>query len=151
MHALCDRRRPPGPRPSGPRQARVAVGLVLLLGLLPGCEETSCTPTQTEAAPATLADAGAPTASAVLEARLTAAGAPLPGATLEFDVRRRGGEFSFVAEGATGADGVARVDLKEEAGRILAGATADAFRARFDGDGVHCSSSDEAEVRVLGT
>ena len=118
---------------------------LLALVALPACyTDGSCVPTRTTANAATKVDLTAPLKSATISARLTAEDEPLDGLRLAFEVMDDGGSV-YEAAATTGADGVARVDLKRaDPEALVALARADRFRATFVGDGEYCRSSDDA-------
>lgn len=119
--------------------------------LLPACEDRDCRPTKTAASDAALVDAGDVGSSAVLEARLTSRGEPVSGRTMEFHLRRQVGGMEYAGSAETGADGVARLDLKEDLVELADDAAADSFRALFQGDGRYCASRGEADFDLVGT
>jgi hypothetical protein len=127
----------------------LVVALPALLGMSGDCDSADCTPTTTEATRADKLDLTAASRSAVLEARLTADDKPLAGKTLRFAVLADGAEV-FFETAATGADGKARIDLKQvRLDALQAIVRGDQFRATFGGDSTYCSSADDADFRVL--
>lgn len=135
------------------QRSRLLLGLVaavLSLGMSGDCE-SSCEPTTTDAETADKVDLTAVGRSSTLGAKLTvsATGQLLSGKTLRFAVFDDDAEV-YAENGSTGSDGVARIDLKRVELPALQGlARGDEFRAAFAGDSTYCSSSDDADFRVL--
>ena len=136
---------------TAPRSSRIGLATVTCALLLPACEYRDCRPTNTDARDAAIVDAGDVPSSGVLEARLTSRGKPLPGKTILFHLRRKVGGMEFAGSVRTGADGVARVDLKDDLVDFADDAVAESFQAVFDGDGRYCGSRDEAELDLVRT
>lgn len=131
---------------------RILLGVLLLPLLIAACENTAtCTPTTTEAEAADKVDLTAVGRSSTLGATLTVSGTgqALSGKTLKFSVFDDDAQV-YRDEGSTGSDGSTRIDLKKiEPGALQGLARGDEFRAAFEGDSTYCSSSDDAEFRVL--
>ncbi len=123
------------------RTLRIAAAALCFFPLS-GCEiDTNCTRTTTSARRADKVNVAAVSSSSVVEATLRTASGPLDGRTLTFEVLDDDAAV-YTAEGTTGSNGTARVDLKRaDAGALLAIVRADAFRASFGGDGTYCASS----------
>lgn len=115
--------------------------------LLPGCE-SACRETEMDARDAALVDAGDASSSAVLEARLTSGDRAVRGRTVVFYVVD-GNRRELAGSSVTGDDGTARLDLKDRPLELAGNATAESFRAVFDGDGRYCSSRDAAELDLV--
>lgn len=127
------------------RSLRLLAPLLALAGLT-ACtyEAGTCTPTRTAANAATKVDLTSPLKSATISAKLTAGDEALDGVRLTFEVMDDGGTV-YEAAATTGADGVAKVDLKRaDPEALVALARADRFRATFAGDSEYCRSSDDA-------
>lgn len=125
----------------------------LALVLLTGCytDATNCTPTTLEAEDADKVDLRAVSRSSVLKATLRTAAGPVGGKRLIFEVRDDG---ATVYEGGARTDsrGAGSYDLKRvDQTALVALARGDEYLVTFDGDTTYCSSSDEADFRVLNT
>lgn len=127
---------------------RLVLVLCLLAAISFSACEDGCTPTETAASESKVANLESVASSGVLSARLTSGTSPIPGKTIEFWIDQAG-EQKLAGEGQTGGDGVATLDLKTRPVPLATGAVARSYEARFDYDGQYCSSSDEAEFKVV--
>ena len=132
------------------RSCRTVVALLACVSfLMPACRK-GCTETTMDARDAALVDAGSVTSSAVLEARLTSEGDPLEGRKVEFHVETELGD-ELAGYARTDADGVARLDLKQDLAELVEDATSDRYGAGFRGRGKYCGSLDEADLDLVAT
>ena len=123
--------------------------VVMALGMSGDCESVDCERTTTEAETANKVDLTVGRSSTLAATLRAGDGTGLSGKPLRFAVLDDGAEV-YHAEGSTGSDGVARVDLKRvDVGALQGLARADEFRASFAGDTTYCSSSDDADFRVV--
>jgi hypothetical protein len=123
----------------------------LALTSVTGCVYTDgdCTPTTTDARPASKVNVSVTSRSAVITATLKSADGALASRTLTFDVLDDDAGV-YTADASTGSDGTARVDLKRaDPDALLAIARADKFRASFTGDGTYCASADEVAFSAV--
>lgn len=147
------------------RAGLVAVGAVGLSG----CHWSEparppCTPTRLDARDAAKVDLGSVVDSSVLTATLTSArdGAPVAGRPVSFNLRRVplavdspfGGEPAvFSGTASTGANGVAKLDLKSVpgVGVVLGLVLSDRWDAQFSRDASHCGSQADAAFDLVAS
>lgn len=128
------------------RMLGLAGTLIPFATLLSACEEIPCKPTKTEAREAAVADLSRPLASAVLEAHLTTGGRALGSRTIRFVVDDNGRE---IGQATTGANGIARLDLKRNPTRIVDPVRGGSYRAIFSRAFEYCGSVDAARFRLV--
>jgi len=138
--------------PTMRRHAALALAVTLTIAGTSACagDAVGCTPTQTAAVDADKVDLSAVSQSSTLSATLTSGGTGLGGESLRFAVLDDGAQV-YVIDGVTGADGTARVDVKQlDVSALQAVVRGNSFRAGFEGDSTYCSSADDAAFKVVG-